>query len=88
MKQVIVMGILAALFMMVLTACGNSAESNHSQEVQDMKSNAMDAEYEEDHTDNTKASDLYSFTTAISDVMSDPVFGDYGRLIFPVDDWY
>lgn len=33
-------------------------------------------------------SDLYTVETAISDVISDPVFGDYGRLIFPVDDWY
>ncbi len=30
MKQAIVMGISAALFMTVLTACGNSAESNRS----------------------------------------------------------
>ena len=31
-----------------------------------------------------------SFTTAtkISDVINDPVFGDYGRLIFPVDEGY
>lgn len=33
MKQAIVTGILAALFMTALTACGNTAESNHSQEV-------------------------------------------------------
>ena len=44
MKQAIVMGISAALFMTVLTACGNSAESNRSQEVQDMTSYTMDAE--------------------------------------------
>lgn len=88
MKQAIVMGILAALFMTVLTACGNSAESNHSQEVQDMTSNTMAVEYEEEHTDNTVTSDLFNIDTAISDVTSDPVFGDYGRLIFPVDDWY
>lgn len=37
---------------------------------------------------NVMTSDLYTASTAISDVTSDPVFGDYGRLIFPVDDWY
>lgn len=30
----------------------------------------------------------YTEDTAISEVISDPVFGDYGRLIFPVDNWY
>ncbi|HBI59761.1 MAG TPA: alpha/beta hydrolase [Lachnospiraceae bacterium] len=88
MKQAIVMGLLTALFMTVLTACGNSAESNHSQEVQDMTSNAIDAEYEEEHTDNTVASDFFTIDTAISDVIDDPAFGDYGRLIFPVDTGY
>lgn len=66
MKQAIVMGILITMFMTVLTACGNSAESNRSQEVQD----------------------IYTVDTAISDVVNNPVFGDYGRLIFPVDDSY
>lgn len=87
MKQAIVLGILTALFITALTACGNSAESNHSQEVQDMTSNAMDAEHEE-HTDNAGTGEPYTADTAISDVIDDSVFGDYGRLIFPVDDWY
>ena len=30
----------------------------------------------------------YTNKTKISDVIHDPVFGTYGRLIFPVDDWY
>ena len=30
----------------------------------------------------------YTADTRIDDVISDPVFGDYGRLIFPVDTWY
>lgn len=87
MKQAIVFGILAVLFMTVLTACGNSAESNHSQEVQDMTSNAIDTEYEE-YTDAAMVNEVYSVEAAISDVINDPVFGDYGRLIFPVEDWY
>jgi len=45
MKQTIVMGILAAMFMTILTACGNSAQSNQSQ---DVTSDVMDAEYEEE----------------------------------------
>jgi acetyl esterase/lipase len=88
MKQASVMGILTVLFMAALTACGNSTEPNDSREVQDM-TNTMDAEYEQNATeDDTLAGSLYTVDTLISDVMSDPVFGDYGRLIFPVDDWY
>ena len=31
---------------------------------------------------------FYTVNTKISDVAGDPVFGNYGRLIFPVDKWY
>ncbi len=30
----------------------------------------------------------YTADTRIDDVLSDPAFGDWGRLIFPVDEWY
>ena len=30
----------------------------------------------------------YTVDSVISDVINDPVFGDYGRLILPVDEWY
>lgn len=30
----------------------------------------------------------YTTDTPISEVVQDPVFGDYGRLLFPVEDWY
>lgn len=35
-----------------------------------------------------KGNGPYTVDTRIADVMSDPVFGDYGRLIFPVDSGY
>lgn len=88
MRQTMVMGILMALSMAVLTACGNSTQSNLPQEVQDVTQNAMDAQYEEESTDGTAVRGSYTVDTVISDVVNDPVFGDYGRLIFPVDDWY
>lgn len=31
---------------------------------------------------------MYTVHSRISDVINDPVFGDYGRLIFPVDQGY
>lgn len=32
--------------------------------------------------------DMYTRNTLIENVINDPVFGDYGRLIFPVESWY
>lgn len=37
---------------------------------------------------NIDHSELYTVNTKISDVISDTAFGDYGRLIFPVDNGY
>ena len=35
-----------------------------------------------------KANEPYTIDTKISEVISNPAFGAYGRLIFPVDDSY
>ena len=32
--------------------------------------------------------DMYTVNTKIADVIANPVFGDYGRLIFPVNTGY
>lgn len=37
---------------------------------------------------NPSDSTIYTVNTKITDVLSDPVFGTYGRLIFPVDEGY
>lgn len=53
-----------------------------------MSSNSVKTESGEAGTEKEAMIDFYTVDTAISDVTGDPVFGDYGRLIFPVDDWY
>lgn len=83
LKRVIAMGILAVLFMMILSACGNTGATK-----QNMPSNTIRTEAEEDNTVNAGMRNSYTVDTAISDVIQDPVFGDYGRLIFPVDTGY
>ena len=35
--------------------------------------------------ENVTISEPYTISTSIEEVITDPVFGDYGRLIFPVD---
>lgn len=88
MKRMIAMGILTALFMTIFSACGNKDGTKQSQEAQDMSINSGKTEFEKDNTDNADISDFYTVDTAISEVINDPVFGDYGRLIFPVDAGY
>lgn len=88
MKRAMAMGIVAALLITVLTACGNSAGSNHFQKVQNTASNPLDADYAQKEPENALIGSIYTVDTPISDVMRDPVFGAYGRLIFPVDDRY
>ena len=73
MKRVIAIGILIVLFMTIFSACGNKDGTKRNQE---------------DNMDNAGISEPYTVDTAISDVINDPVFGDYGRLIFPVDAGY
>lgn len=41
MKQAIVMEVLTVLFMMILSACGKTTESNRPQEEQNMRRSAM-----------------------------------------------
>lgn len=88
MKQMIVIGILTVLSLTILSACGTTTEANPSQEALGITSDVMDAEYEEETMDNTDIGNPYTIDTAISDVIDDPVFDDYGRLIFPVETGY
>lgn len=88
MKGSIAIGILTVLLITVLSACGKTAEPSQSQKAQDLPQSTVPVESKEENVGNTMMNDVYTIDTAISDVMDDPVFGDYGRLIFPVEDWY
>ena len=50
--------------------------------------NALPLFFQENASAETVFSESYDRNTKISEVQSDPVFGDYGRLIFPVDSGY
>lgn len=76
MRVMLITGVL--LLSMAFSGCGG----------QEVPSTAPNAIF---HTGgNTEQTDMTIFdeTTPIADVISDPVFGDYGRLIFPADDGY
>ena len=66
-----------------VTACGQSEKNTYkSKDV----SASNKAETEQESQVNTE--NMYTRKTKISDVINDEVFGDYGRLIFPVESGY
>ena len=83
---------LAALFTvmsicLILTGCGRSendlsGRSGSQGEISDDAPNEVSDDTDPDAPDNGAA---YTLVTKVMDVINDPVFGDYGRLIFPVD---
>lgn len=73
--------LLAGLMILTMIAWGTPDQAEH------IPSPADGITTEE--VDNTQStSEAYTVNTGISDVMSDPAFGDYGRLLFPVNDRY
>lgn len=69
------------LFAALFCGCGNQ---------DDMDGGKVTKQENKNHSSEAAPVADQSFTTAtkISDVINDPVFGDYGRLIFPVDEGY
>ncbi|MGN0250370.1 MAG: alpha/beta hydrolase [Oliverpabstia sp.] len=76
MKRIIVLGILSVIVMMSLFACGNA--------------NKTDEQIPEglEHDGEAEMEYIYTADTKITEVINEPVFEKYGRLIFPVDDGY
>lgn len=76
MKRIIAMSTLIVLLAAMASACGNKNLSDKSKET-DLRRETNQ------YTDGP-----YTLNTKISDIKNDPAFGDYGRLIFPVDNGY
>lgn len=92
MKKIVVTDILVILCILTISACGNVASSdagNIAGEVlfrDDLKTDTEDSKQMDQL--GTGKNKFYTVNTKISDVAGDPVFGNYGRLIFPVDERY
>ena len=78
--------LIMAVLPIVMCGCGESAESvkpsegNSQIEMKSGGSVMAGTDFEE--------KDMYTENTLIADVTGDPVFGEYGRLIFPVNSGY
>ena len=74
---------LSFLFVCALAACSNTEREDGSLNEQEISPAGV-----ESMQTGEKAENSYTVDTLISDVIADPVFGEYGRLIFPVDTGY
>lgn len=72
----------AVLICLAIFLTGCSKEMNNAESDTDFKGAATTVQTNQN---NTKQ---YTLDTNISDVINDPAFGNYGRLIFPVDSGY
>lgn len=91
-KQNVAVALLCLLIL--LTGCGTGNGQEQTMGMESFSSETTNPvqqqEIEEENTVQISQSigEPYTENTRISDVISDPVFGDYGRLIFPVDNGY
>lgn len=88
MKRIVTVNIVIFLCLVFFSACRNS-------EVVDNKNGAGQSEINDTIEENSAGTSIernkgvsYSVDTLISEVINDPVFKDYGRLIFPVNEGY
>ena len=85
----------ATLLCLAMCSAGCSADKDGANS-SDMESGQKASEMpwrqgvgKEDSMEKERGTDTsYTVNTKIADVLSDPIFGEYGRLIFPVDDGY
>lgn len=74
------MSVVGICLLLGLTGCGSEGAEVNAEE-----SNSAQTKIGEESSVQADTSKTYTVDTKISDVINDPVFGDYGRLIFPVD---
>ena len=78
---------LAVLFMVMsfgltLTGCGRNEDRSQEESGGQEETSGQEEISDDTASDSSKE---YTLTTKVVDVINDPVFEDYGRLIFPVD---
>lgn len=79
-------------FSLAISACGKN-ESAGEEKADSTIENAIVAETEENTTKNTEEATVdnrddstwYTLSSTVEDVINDPYFGDFGRLLFPAD---
>lgn len=92
----IITGAVVICMCLIMTACsgfqtGNRLKEDGAQESDnnlDNRNESIDINKTETELTSQKDTEMYTRTTKITDVINDEIFGDYGRLIFPVESAY
>ena len=79
LRVILLSGVLS--FMLLLSGCGQTEESSRT----DSSDANLSETAETVENGSSGEEEDYTLETKVMDVINDPVFGDYGRLIFPVD---
>ena len=99
MKNKVFMAVFLCLIL-CLAGCGTERENEHAETSEsarvetsessghERENSASETEGESPVQENQNITEWFTEDTKISEVISDPAFGSYGRLIFPVDSWY
>lgn len=88
LRRRLVIGVLV-IGMMMFVACGNNPQIGlRGTEEPQITSGNKKTEQDSKNDADISESALFARNTAIADVITDSVFGDYGRLIFPADEGY
>lgn len=75
----------------IISACGNSKEvaaeetDSGNNKVQDSVESGSKEDIGEAMAENMNIQNGYTLSSTVEDVINDPCFGDFGRLLFPVD---
>lgn len=72
-------------FSILLAGCGRKTGQNGSDKENDVTKSEAGIMQNSETKNSAKESVRYTIDTKVEDVIEDPVFGNYGRLLFPVE---
>lgn len=92
-KKAKITGILTVLLYLIfsVSACGTSKKAeaeetdSDSSQVQDFTESASQENIEEAMAESMNGQNTYTLSSTVEEVVNDPCFEDFGRLLFPVD---
>lgn len=85
MSALSIFGLLCC-FAFLVSACGNSEmDATLNTDTESNIETESDTETENTIVEQNESENLYLRSSTVGDVISDPYFDDFGRLLFPVD---
>ena len=87
-KKILAAGMCLLLWLAGCSGGAQTEQTEQTQQTQQAPAATSSQQEEVEPVQENRANGPYTVNTPISDVINDPVFGEYGRLIFPVNTGY